>query len=83
MWIYVAAPHHTTKPSWGGDAHAGLKRTPGFGQNKVPAKGWLLDQAAIFAAFKKAGAPVVLGPPKHRGWARYTHKPPHAYLMLI
>ena len=38
MWIYVAAPHHTTKPSWGGDAHAGLKRTPGFRQNKVPAK---------------------------------------------
>ena len=21
MWIYVAAPYHTTKPSWGGDAH--------------------------------------------------------------
>ena len=38
MWIHVAAPHHTTKPSWGGDAHAGLKRTPGFRQNKVPAK---------------------------------------------
>ena len=38
MWSYVAAPHHTTKPSWGGDAHAALKRTPGFGQNKVPAK---------------------------------------------
>ena len=35
--------------------------------------GWLLDQAAIFASFKKAGAPVVLGPPKHRGWARYAH----------
>ena len=35
--------------------------------------GWLLDQAAIFAAFKKAGAQVVLGPPKHRGWARYAH----------
>ena len=38
MWIYAAAPHHTTKPSWGGDAHVGLKRTPGFLQNKVPAK---------------------------------------------
>ena len=26
MWIYVAAPHRTTKPSWGGDAQAGLMR---------------------------------------------------------
>ena len=43
MWIYVAAPHHTTKPGWGGDAHAGLKRTPGFGQKKVPAKKKLLQ----------------------------------------
>ena len=38
MWIYVAAPHHTTKPRWGGDAHAGLKQTPGFGQKKSPQK---------------------------------------------
>ena len=36
--------------------------------------GWLLDQAATFASIKKAGAPVVLGPPKHRGWARYAHQ---------
>ena len=36
--------------------------------------GWLLDQAATFSPFKKAGAPVVLGPPKHRGWARYAHQ---------
>jgi hypothetical protein len=35
--------------------------------------GWLLDQAATFTSFKKAGAPVVLGPPKHRGWARYAN----------
>ena len=36
--------------------------------------GWLLDQAAIFTSIKKAGAPVVLGPPKRRGWARYAHQ---------
>ena len=30
MRIYVAPPHRTTKPSWGGDAQAGLKRIPFF-----------------------------------------------------
>ena len=39
MWIYVAAPQHTTKPSWGGDAHAGLKRpTRGLVKAKFPQK---------------------------------------------
>ena len=40
----------------------------------VRRSGWLLDQAATFASFKKAGAPVVLGTPKHHGWARYAHQ---------
>ena len=30
MWIYVAPPDRATKPSWGGDAQAKLKRIPVF-----------------------------------------------------
>ena len=37
-WICARAPHRATKPSWGSDAQAELMRTPGFLQNKVPAK---------------------------------------------
>ena len=29
MWIYVAAPHHTTKPSWGGRCPRGAEANPG------------------------------------------------------
>ena len=46
---------------------------PSFPTRTLQPPGWLLDQAATFTSFKKAGAPVVLGPPKRRGWARYVH----------
>ena len=36
MWIYVAAPHRTTKPSWGGDAQAGLMRISSVSSHKCP-----------------------------------------------
>ena len=36
MWIYVAAPHRTTKPSWGCDAQAELMRFAAFLSHKCP-----------------------------------------------
>ena len=36
--------------------------------------GWLLDQRPFLPHLRKPAPPVVLRPPKHRGWARYAHQ---------
>ena len=43
-------------------------------RRQASASGWLLDQRPFLPHLRKPAPPVVLGPPKHRGWARYAHQ---------
>ena len=58
MWIYVAAPHRTTKPSWGRDTQPGVMRTTKFAAQEIPERKVIFKKPNLDVGCEEFSAPA-------------------------